>query len=106
METEMNYCDCDACAERTLARRPNKGFWALIVAFWAASFALGFGAVQSGWTFVLVATWAALATSVVVLARRATSWTCSACGSSVAPPTSALAPPLTGSFRRLQHQNA
>lgn len=80
------YCECGACGATTEARPPNRAFWGLIGAFWLASLALGFGATQTGWSFVLVASWLALASSVVLLARRATSWTCVECGSVVRPP--------------------
>jgi hypothetical protein len=81
-----HHCECGACRARTEAKPPNKAFWGLIVAFWLASLVLGFGASREGWSFVLVASWVALASSVVLLARRATSWTCAECGSAVAPP--------------------
>ena len=80
------HCECGACNARTLARPPNKAFWWLIVAFWLVSLALGFGALRTGWSVVLIASWAAIASAVVLLARRATSWTCSECGSVVVPP--------------------
>lgn len=92
-------CECSACNALTEARPPNKAFWSLIVAFWAASLLLGFGASRAGWSFVLVATWAALASSVVLLARRATSWTCAACGS-------AITPPIAGHEAGMQHRHA
>jgi hypothetical protein len=101
------YSDCGACRATTPARAPNRAFWGLIAAFWVASVAVGFGAVQGqGWGIVLVASWAALATSVVLLARRATTWTCEECGSSVAPPASVTTPPLTGSFRGMHARHA
>lgn len=98
--------DCGACCAKTPVRPPNKAFWALIAAFWVASLALGFaGAQGAGWAIVLVASWAALATSVVLLARRATTWTCADCGSTVAPPVTA-AQPMTGSFRGMHARHA
>lgn len=103
----MEHIECTACCTKTEARPPNRSFIALIAAFWVASFALGFGGAQGhGWTLVLGATWIALATSVFLLARRATSWTCADCGSAVAPPISAMAPPLTGAFRASHMRHA
>ncbi len=98
------HCDCDACNARTVARSPTKAFWMLIVAFWVASFATGFFSARADWTLVLFATWAAVGASVVLFARRATTWTCAECGSSVSPPAAGLAPPLTGSYRRAHAQ--
>jgi hypothetical protein len=103
----MKHIDCDACCAKTAARPPNKSFWGLIAAFWVASLALGIGATQGvGWDIVLVASWAALATSVVLLARRATTWTCAECGSTVMPPAEAHAAPLAGSFRGMHARHA
>ena len=94
------HADCGACCAKTESRPPNRSFWGLIAAFWVASLGLGFAASQvQGWGFVLFFAWAAMATSVVLLARRATSWTCADCGSAVAPPAHLAAPPLTGFFR-------
>lgn len=102
----MEHIDCSACCKKTPARPPNRTFWALIAAFWVSSLALGFGAAQGhGWGFVLVSAWAALATSVVLLARRTTSWTCADCGSAVTPPITTAAP-LTGSFRGMHARHA
>ena len=94
----MEHIDCSACCKKTPARPPNKGFLGLIVAFWVGSVFLGFGAAQgNGWSFVLGSAWFALATSVVLLARRATSWTCADCGSAVMPPlVPTSAPPTAG----------
>ena len=103
----MEHIDCDACCAKTPARPPNKAFWGLIVAFWAASAALGFGAMQGrGWDVVLLASWAALATTVWLFARRASTWTCAECGSTVPPPATLTAPPLTGSFRGMHARHA
>jgi hypothetical protein len=103
----MEHIDCGACCAKTAARPPNKAFWGLIAAFWVSSLALGFGAAQGrGWDVVLIASWVALATSVVLLARRATTWTCAECGSTVMPPAEAHAPPLTGSFRGMHARHA
>jgi hypothetical protein len=82
--------DCSACCQPTEARAPNKAFLALIAAFWVASLALGFVAAQGhGWDLVVLFSWAAVASSVVFMARRATTWTCVVCGSSVSPPNGA-----------------
>jgi hypothetical protein len=103
----MEHIDCGACCTKTAARPPNKAFWGLIAAFWAASIVLGFAAAKGhGWDIVLVSSWAALATSVVLLARRATTWTCAECGSTVTPPAGHTAPPLAGSFRRMHARHA
>ena len=102
----MNHsCECGACDATTEARPPNRAFWLLIAAFWAASVALGFGTTRDGWSFVLLSSWVALATSVVLLARRATSWTCKICGSSVPPPLSAAPAPRSPALsrERLRH---
>ncbi|CAN5898617.1 hypothetical protein BH11MYX4_BH11MYX4_69530 [soil metagenome] len=99
-------CECSACNATTEARPPNRAFWALIAGFWLTSVALGFGAVRNGWSFVLFSSWVALATSVVLLARRATSWTCAACGSSVPPPVRAAVEPITGALREARPRHA
>lgn len=101
-------CECSACNSFTDARRPNRAFYGLIVAFWAASLLLGFGASRAGWSFVLVAAWAALASSVVLLARRATSWTCAECGSTLAPPVNATnaTNAMNATNRAMQHRHA
>jgi hypothetical protein len=101
-----HHRECAACNATTEAKPPNKAFWGLIVAFWFASLALGVGASRNGWSFVLVASWAALASSVVLLARRATSWTCAECGSSVVPPVTASSQPQKGSFRGMPRRHA
>lgn len=97
---------CGACCTKTASRPPNKAFWGLIAAFWVASLVLGFGSGAAGWGIVTVAAWAALATSVVLLARRATSWTCAECGSAVSPPVSRLVMPKAGSFRGAHARHA
>jgi hypothetical protein len=103
----MEHIDCGACCTKTVARPPNKAFWGLIAAFWVASVALGFGAAQGhGWDVVLIAAWAAFATSVVLFARRATTWTCEECGSTVPPPVDEPVAPLTGSFRGMHARHA
>jgi hypothetical protein len=103
----MEHIDCGACCAKTAARPPNKAFWGLIAAFWAASVLLGFGAMQGrGWDVVLLFSWAALASAVFLFARRATTWTCALCGSTVTPPAAITAPPLTGSFRGMHARHA
>jgi hypothetical protein len=101
-----HQCECSACNARTEAKPPNKAFWALIVVFWFASLALGFGAARAGWSFVLIASWSALACAVVLLARRATSWTCAECGSAIAPPLTAHAQPAKGSYQAMHRRHA
>lgn len=96
----METIECSACCAKTNARPPNRAFWGLIAAFWVASLAVGFGAAQGqGYGIVLVATWAAMATSVVLLARRVTTWTCAECGSTVTPPVQAA-------YRRMHPRHA
>jgi len=103
----MEHTDCDSCCAETEARPPNKAFWGLIAAFWLASLGLGFGAMQGpGWDVVLLSSWVAFAASVVLFARRATTWTCADCGSTVTPPARVTAPPLTGSFRGMHARHA
>ncbi|GAC1551076.1 MAG: hypothetical protein NVS3B10_13810 [Polyangiales bacterium] len=103
----MEQIDCGACCAKTPARPPNKAFWGWIAAFWMASVIFGFFAAKGdGWDVVLLASWAALATSVVLFARRATTWTCAECGSTVVPPAAVTAPPLTGSFRATHARHA
>jgi hypothetical protein len=98
--------DCGACCATTASRPPNKAFWGLIAAFWVASLGLGFAGAQGpGWAIVLAASWLSLATSVVLLARRATTWTCAECGSTVAPPVS-VPHPLTGASRGMHARHA
>ena len=103
----MEHIDCSACLKETEARPPNLAFMALIAAFWTASLLIGFGAAQGpGWVLILGSTWVVLAASVVLFARRATSWTCADCGSAVPPPLGALAKPLRGglgSREQLRH---
>jgi len=102
----MEHIDCGACCAKTAARPPNRAFWGLIVGFWMSSVVLGFGAAQGrGWDVVLLASWAALATSVVLFARRATTWTCAECGSTVTPPAGATSP-LLGSLRAMHARHA
>lgn len=97
-------CVCGACQAKTEGRPPNRAFWAFIVAFWAASVSLGFGASRTGWSFVLVSLWAAIACSVFLFARRASSWTCVECGSVVEPPLRLSAQPP--SFAALPRRHA
>lgn len=90
--------DCGSCCAITHARPPNRAFWALIIAFWMASVSLGFAGAQGpGWAIVVGASWVALATSVALFARRAATWTCVECGSTVVPPRNASRP-ITGSL--------
>jgi hypothetical protein len=103
---EHHRCECGACQATTEGRPPNKAFWAFIVAFWVASVVLGFGASRTGWSFVLVSSWASLACSVILFARRASSWTCVECGSVVAPPLRVPAPPLNATFRAMPQRHA
>lgn len=104
----MEHTECGACCTKTAfrPRPPNKAFVALIVAFWGASLALGFASGAQGWGLVTVASWAALATSVVLFARRATSWTCAECGSAVLPPASPVVTPKAGAFRAMHARHA
>jgi len=103
----MDHIACGACCEKTPARPPNKAFWGLIAAFWAASLGLGFAASQlEEWAFGLFLVWTVLATSVAALARGATSWTCAECGSTVVPPLGAAGQPLVGAFRTLHARHA
>lgn len=102
----MEHAECGACCTETASRPPNKAFMGLIVAFWVASLALGFVAAANGWGLVSVSAWAALATSVVLFARRATSWTCSECGSAVLPPARLHVMPKAGAFRAMHARHA
>lgn len=103
----MEHADCGACRASTAARPPNKAFVGLIAAFWAASLALGVvGARGPDWAVIVVASWAALAASVVLLARRATTWTCAECGSTVSPPVTAAPQPLAGALRGMHARHA
>jgi hypothetical protein len=103
----MEHIDCSACNAKTAARPPNPMFGWLIAGFWAASLVLGFFAAKSqGWSIVNFSAWVALATSVVLLARRTTSWTCVECGSSVPPPVAATPAPLNASYRALHGRHA
>ena len=102
----MEHSDCGACCRETESRPPNRAFLALIVAFWLASVALGFLSAAAGWGLVLAASWAALATSVVLFARRATSGTCVECGSMVTPPVPAPAQPMAAAYPGVRARHA
>jgi hypothetical protein len=103
----MEHANCDACLARTPARAPASSFLALIGSFWILSLALGFATTAAGsWGFLAGLSWALLATSVVLLARRATTWTCAECGSSVAPPVTARTLPKAGAYRAMQPRHA
>jgi hypothetical protein len=85
----MDHVTCTACNRDTVPRPPNRSFWALIVSFWAFSLLFGIGAAISGWSVILLVAWLLMACTVGVLSQRATSWTCSECGSTVLPPATA-----------------
>jgi hypothetical protein len=87
----MEYVSCSACQEDVAPRAPSRSFWGLIVSFWVFSLLFGIGAALTGWSFILLLAWVLMASTVGVLAQRATCWTCSECGSSVLPPASAVA---------------
>jgi hypothetical protein len=105
--TPVETADCDACLKKTPSRPPNKAFWGAIVAFWVASIALGFGTASPyGWGLVAALAWSSLAVSVFLFARRAATWTCSECGSTVAPPVYARHLPKAGAYRAAQPRHA
>jgi hypothetical protein len=84
----MDRVHCGACGSDDVPREPDRSFWGLIVAFWAFSLLFGIAAVglTKGWGFVMALTWVLMATTVSVLAQRATCWTCRNCGAAVPPP--------------------
>jgi len=85
----MDHESCDACGAKTSVRPPNGLYLALIISFWLLSLALGFATATPDWGFTAALSWGVLAISVVLFARRATSWTCADCGSAVPPPARA-----------------
>ena len=84
----MEHVTCSACREDVVPRAPSRAFWGLIVSFWAFSLLFGIGAALTGWSLILMLAWLFMASSVGVMAQRATSYTCPECGSAVVPPTS------------------
>jgi hypothetical protein len=62
------------------------------VTFWVFSLLFGIGAALTGWSLILMLAWLFMASSVGVMAQRATSHTCPECGSSVVPPVHVMKP--------------
>lgn len=91
----MHSVSCSACRCEGPPNPPNCGYWALVVSFWIFSLLFGIGAaLGADWGLLLLVAWLLLATTMGVLVRRATVWTCSECGATVTGPGLRSASPV------------